>query len=94
MSIADIFSKINKKSDDKELVFAMNQLLETAQSDYTRAMMERVWYRNILYYLGEQYIDYIGSLKTFRRRILPDYVPTPVANEIREYVRTVKSMLL
>ena len=95
MGILDIFSKINdKKTDDKNLVLSINQLFETSQTDYTRVMMELVWYRNVLYYLGEQYIEYVKSLRSFRRRIMPDYIPTPVSNEIREYVRTIKSLLL
>ena len=91
--LADIFLKLGKK-DDKELIHGINQLFDIAQSDYTRAMQERIWYRNILYYLGEQYIEFLKSSQTFRRRILPDYVPTPVSNEIREYVRSIKAMLL
>jgi hypothetical protein len=93
MSLADIFKKITGK-DDKEMVHGINQLFEVAQTDYTRAMQERIWYRNVLYYLGEQYIEYLKSSQTFRRRVLPDYIPTPVSNEIREYVRSVKAMLL
>jgi hypothetical protein len=94
MGIADIFSKLTGKNNEKELVSGISQLFDTAQNDYTRAMQERIWFRNVLYYLGEQYLEYSKSLQTFRRRLLPDYVPTPVSNEIREYVRTVKSMLL
>lgn len=93
MAVSDIFKKINSTTD-AELVSGINELFDTSQIDYTRAMLERIWWRNLLYYLGEQYVEYVKSLQTFRRRIMPDYVPTPVSNEIREYVRSVKAFLL
>jgi hypothetical protein len=95
MKISEIVSRIfGKKSDDNELARAINEIFDTSQRDYTRTMLERVWFRNVLYYLGEQYIEYVKSMNTFRRKILPDFVPTPVSNEIGEYVRTVKAMYL
>jgi hypothetical protein len=94
MSISDIFKRINDKKDDKELVHAVNEIFENAQTDYSRAMLERIWYRNVLYYMGEQWIEFLKTQQTFRRKIIPDYIPTPVTNIIREHVRTVKAMLL
>lgn len=94
MKLTEIYQKIKGKIDDKELLAATNELFESSQRDYTRMMMERIWFRNVLYYLGEQYLEYVKSSQSFRRRILPDYIPTPVSNEIREYVRSVKAMLL
>lgn len=94
MSIADIWSKIQEKKDDKELIHGINELFDISATDYARSMQEQVWFRNILYYMGEQYLEFVKSLKTFRRRILPDYIPTPVSNEIKEYVRSVKSLYL
>jgi hypothetical protein len=96
MSIFDLFSKLNSKDkkDDKELVSYVNTLFETSETEYTRKMRERIWFRNLLYYLGEQYLEYVKSSNSFRRRTLPDFIPTPVSNEIREYVRTVKAMIL
>jgi hypothetical protein len=94
MKLAEIYQKIKGKVDDKELLAATNTLFDTSQRDYTRMMMERIWFRNVLYYLGEQYLEYVKSSQSFRRRILPDFIPTPVSNEIREYCRSVKAMLL
>jgi hypothetical protein len=94
MGLLNIFEKLNEWKDNKNLIQGIDELFDTSQMDYGRAMREEVWFRNILYYLGEQWIDYVKSMKTFRRRILPDYIPTPVNNEIREYVRSVKSLLL
>jgi len=59
-----------------------------------RKMMERLWFRNILYYIGEQYIDFMVSDQTFRRRNINPFIPTPVDNIIREYVRSTKALIL
>ena len=94
MKLSEVYQKVKGKIDDKELLSATNTLFDTAQRDYSRMMMEKIWFRNILYYLGEQYLEYIKSTQSFRRRILPDYIPTPVSNEICEYCRSVKAMIL
>lgn len=62
--------------------------------DAARVMIERIIERNILYYMGEQYIEFLVSTGQFRKRQENPYVPTPVSNEIREYVRSVKATLL
>jgi len=88
--------KLFKKGETvgkKELVGIVDQLFNT-DLNYARAMQDRIVYRNILYYIGEQWIEYIRSVGSFRRRQLPQYIPTPVANEIREFVRSVRAMLL
>jgi hypothetical protein len=62
--------------------------------DMFRSMNEQIIFRNLLYYEGEQYIEFLRSTQSFRRRTIPDLVPTPVSNEIREYVRSIKAMLM
>lgn len=94
MGFSDIYKKFEEWKDDKALASAVNEIFDVAKTDYSRAMQEQIWFRNILYYLGEQYLEYVKTLKTFRRRILPDYIPTPVANEIKEYVRSIKALIL
>lgn len=64
------------------------------QSDVTRQIVDETIWRNICYYIGEQYLEYLRSSRSLRRRIIPDFVPTPVSNECREYVRSVKAMLM
>jgi hypothetical protein len=94
MKLSEIYNKLSKSTQDGEIVSAVNDVFDTSQRDYTRMIMERIWYRNLLYYLGEQYIEYVKSTQSFKRRILPDYIPTPVSNKIKDYVRSVKAMLL
>lgn len=64
------------------------------QLDTSRLINEQILWRNLLYYVGEQYVEYLKSSKSFRRRTVPDFVPTPVSNDIREFVRSMKSMLM
>jgi len=62
--------------------------------DTSRAMMEQLIARNLLYYIGEQYLEYLPSSGQFRRRLESPFMPTPVSNEIREYVRSIVAMLM
>jgi hypothetical protein len=64
------------------------------QMDTTRQMIERVVWRNLLYYTGEMYVEFMRSSGSFRRRSTPDFTPTPVDNKIREFVRSIKAMLM
>ncbi|HHT9147304.1 MAG TPA: hypothetical protein ACFYD4_16750, partial [Candidatus Wunengus sp. YC61] len=84
---ADIFK------DENTLVTAVEGFFGD-QSDTTRIVNERIIFRNLLYYIGEQYIEFVRSSGTFRRRSTPDFMPTPVSNEVREHVRSVKAMLM
>lgn len=90
MNILEMFGK---RKDEKSLITSINDLFDD-QGDYSKQIREREWWRNLMYYCGEQWLEYVRSLGSFRRRQLPDFIPTPVANEIRSYVRSVKSMLL
>jgi hypothetical protein len=64
------------------------------QADVTRQINERVVWRNLLYYTGEHYVEFLRSSGSFRRRTVPDFTPTPVSNKIREFVRSIKAMLM
>jgi hypothetical protein len=85
---------------DRDIFKDDNYLLRTVDSffsdqlDTFRLMNEQIIWRNLLYYEGEQYIEFLRSTRSFRRRPIPDFVPTPVSNDIREYVRSVKAMLM
>ena len=62
--------------------------------DIARQMMERIWFRNILYYMGEQWMDWNVKEMIFRRVIRTLSLPTPVSNIIRDYVRSMKALIL
>lgn len=68
--------------------------LDPAQDD-TRAMLELIWFRNILYYLGEQWLSYFNETRAFGRRYtFFGSIPTPVSNIIRDYVREQKALVM
>lgn len=83
---------------NKDIFKSDGDLLKTIDSffddqlDSFRLMNEQIIWRNLLYYEGEQYIEFLRSTKSFRRRSIPDFVPTPVSNDIREHVRSTKAM--
>jgi len=86
-------SEIKTGQDGPKLAGLVEELFDI-KNDLTRIILDRLCYRNLLYYLGEQYIEFVKQAGTFRRRVLPNYIPTPVKNEIKEYVRSLKAMLL
>ncbi len=79
--------------DDKSVQAFFDKVFDN-QTDVSRVLNERVIWRNLLYYSGEQYLEFLKSSSTFRRRQMPDYLPTPVSNEIREFVRSTKALLM
>ena len=78
---------------EKPVIDIVNDLFDENQNPI-RKIMERIWFRNILYYLGEQWLDWMVSLNTFRRKPTHPFIPTPVSNIIRDYVRSMKAMIL
>ena len=79
--------------DETKLKEVFNKLFDT-QRNLTQQILERVWFRNILYYLGEQWFEWVRSGLTFKRMMPNAHVPTPVSNIIRDYVRSMKSLIL
>ncbi|MCK9519051.1 MAG: hypothetical protein M0R74_08545 [Dehalococcoidia bacterium] len=79
--------------DDDHLQHAIDGYFDDL-TDLARIMQEQIIERNLLYYMGEQYLEYLPSTGQFRRRMVSPFVPTPVSNEIREYVRSVKASLM
>jgi hypothetical protein len=57
-------------------------------------MLHRIWFRNVLYYLGEQWFEWVRGQNTFRRIMPNPQTPTPVSNMIRDYVRSMKSLII
>ena len=77
----------------ESLLQGINEFFEET-ADTARIINETILWRNLLYYSGEQYIEYVKSSASFRRRNVNAFTPTPVSNEIREYVRSIKAMLM
>jgi len=75
-------------------------LMETAfptdpAKDPGQRMRERVWYRNHLYYLGEQWLTYMKSTGKFGKLFQNDpTVPTPVSDIIEDTVNTLVALTM
>ncbi len=85
------FSKLKGKDAGPRIATMVEQLFDLTQ-DQSRQILNRTIYRNILYYCGEQYLTFLHG--NFFRPNLPKTMPTPVSNQIKDYVRAVKAMLL
>ena len=90
----NVLSFLKKKTDPGDLVSQINTLFERDEQDYARKIIDRIIFRNLLYYVGEQWLVFATSLGAFKRRNIPAYIPTPVSNEIRDFVRTMRSMFM
>ena len=58
-----------------------------------RWLFEREWYRNILFYIGQQWIVYETSPRRWRQRNLPSWVPLPVTNRLASTANTMRSAI-
>lgn len=61
-----------------------------------RCILDTTMFRNLLYYLGEQWIDWFESTQMLGRRynLVGGAPPTPVSNIIRDNVRSMKALTL
>jgi hypothetical protein len=85
--------KITKPDDDS--IRASFGAVFQPDIDPMRNMMEWTWFRNVLYYLGEQWLSWFESTGSFGRRYnFNTAIPTPVSNIIRDFVRSSKSLTL
>ncbi len=62
------------------------------QFQYGRWAIEREWYRNILFYLGHQWIKYDSG--RWRTEDLQEWVPRPVTNRLSASVNTIRSAIM
>jgi len=85
-----------KKTDKLEkgyVVKTVDDLFDN-NKDITTRMLHRIVFRNILYYLGEQWMSWAPNSNVFKRSLKKDPLPTPVSNIIRDYVRSMKALIL
>ena len=81
------------KMDNAKIIEIADKLFDR-QQNITQAILERIWFRNILYYMGEQWFEWARSRQEFRPIMPSPHTPTPVSNIIRDYVRSMKSLVL
>lgn len=63
-----------------------------AETNKLRYGTERVWYRNILFYVGKQWIRYDDRKRTWVRPNLPEWMPTPVTNRFASSADIISSV--
>ena len=56
-----------------------------------RWIFERDWFRNVLYYVGQQWITYQEGSRRWRLRNMPTWVPLPVTNRLASTGNTIRS---
>jgi len=76
------------KQTDQEVVQDIQRRLS-----HRRWLMERNWFGNILFHLGQQWVLYDQNSKRWKNRRLSPSVPTPVTNYFRSTLDTVKSAI-
>lgn len=79
---------------DKEVTGLVLEILDIRKNSIARQMLERIWYRNILYNAGEQWIAWYKETGTFGKRFRSKLVPTPIANKIRDAIKSEKALIL
>lgn len=92
IKLAEVEEKKGPK-DQKNLAKLIEDLFDI-QRDFARMMLDLTLYRNLLFYLGEQWIEWYPVSGTFKRKLLPANYPAPVDNQIKDFIRTVKSAFL
>jgi hypothetical protein len=79
---------------DQDKTKAIIRNLFDYQKNLTQQILQRIWFRNILYYMGEQWFEWAKSEATFKRMMPSPYIPTPVSNMVRDYVRSMKALII
>jgi len=83
-----------QKPKDSEVLSDFADIFKQ-DADYSQSIREMTWFRNILFYLGEQWISWFAETNTFGYQFpMNFYEPTPVANKIRDHVRSMKALIL
>ena len=76
---------------EKDQAFARLVLDYKDRLLYRRWVFEREWYRNILFYLGQQWIVYEEAYRRWRMRNMPSWVPLPVTNRLASTANVIRS---
>jgi len=79
---------------DQEVLSDINNIFKQ-EFDSDQIVREKTWFRNILFYIGEQWLTWLDESNTFGSRFaLNPNEPMPVSNVIRDHVRSMKALIL
>jgi len=89
------FTRLTKKEkkEPERLVRFTDDFFDS-QLDISRRILEKIWFRNILYYMGEQWLSWAANDNSFKRIATSVSMPTPVTNIIRDFTRSMKALIL
>ncbi len=80
------------KYGDEDYIREIHDRLKRRAS-IERHTYERDWFRNILFYLGIQWITYSNELRRWKQRTLKKWVPRPVTNKFAMHANTIMQVL-
>ena len=75
---------------DEELLALWKEIRTECMGD--RWIWERQWYRNIMYVLGRQWLEYQASKGGWRDKRMAQWIPRPVTNKCKTGVQTLRAM--
>lgn len=87
-----------KNGEETDEIISDAEALQLVEETYTnykqgRIGFEREWYQNILFFLGNQWIIWDTVENRYRKKRLPDWVPTPVTNKFASSGQRIVSVL-
>ncbi|GAF72071.1 unnamed protein product, partial [marine sediment metagenome] len=83
-----------ERDEKYDALNVMTEIFNYRKINPTRLSLQRLWFRNILYYMGEQWIEWFSKRGTFSKNPRLNMVPTPVANKIRDALKSEKALIL
>lgn len=85
---------MTEKLEDSKVLADIEEIFRQ-DFDSSQIVRERGWLRNILFYLGEQWVSWFEEVGTFGPRFaLNPNEPMPVSNIIRDHVRSMKALII
>jgi hypothetical protein len=79
---------------DRFLIGRVESRLGDAVRSTSRWALERMWFENILFYLGIQWLDWLPNPRRFVPMNAPKWFPKPVTNEVYPRVERLMSQFL
>lgn len=80
----------------EEKIVALRDKIKKA-GNYGRTVLEKQWYKNVLFYVGIQWIMWYESKRSWQNidyKEMPKHVPRPVVNKYARTADTMKSLLV
>ena len=82
---------INTNLSPEDQKLATMVLAAKDRSASSRWIYEKDWFRNILYYVGQQWITFQEGSRRWRLRNMPSWVPLPVTNRLASTANVIRS---